>query len=247
MKRAALALAIVSLLLFYFWNREPAPAPAGMAATPEAAADAVSPTLPPPPLLPLPADAVAATAGLQRVRGRGVMGKDGYGITPCGETSQRIADFGPDAAKVLDTFLASGAREFFIDAWAGPGTGNHLAVSRIERIYSDGPSCDEALGGIVFAARGNEPFWSVRAGQDGVVLERPGVDPVTGPFNGVTEADGGKRIESDTPLGKLVVQFMRAPCSDGMSDSIYGWTAKASLRNEAWAGCGFSGLSADRD
>ncbi len=203
--------------------------------------------MPPPPMVTAPVPTAPADTVEQRVRGNGVMGKDGYGITPCGESSQRIADFGPGAAPLLDAFLKGGAREFFIDAWANPGTDGPLAVTRIERVYSEGPGCDESLGSVVFAARGNEPFWSVRAGKDGVTLERPGVAAITGPFTGMIDAEGGHRIESETPAGKLIVQLTAMPCSDGMSDSIYGWTAKASLRNEEWTGCGFAGLPADQD
>lgn len=254
MKRAALVLACGSALMLSACNRGPAATPtatpaATPAATPTAGTDAavLGNALPPPSMEAPPAQGGAPVANLQRLRGQGVMGKDGYGVTPCGEAVQRIVEFGPGAAKVLEPFVASGAREFFIDAWAGPGSGDHLAVSRIERIYSEGPGCDESLSGTVFMARGNEPFWSLRSGQAGVTLERPGVAAVTGPFTGVVDVDGGgKRVESDTPAGKLVVQFTPATCSDGMSDAIYGWTATASLRNEQWSGCGFAGLPADR-
>lgn len=246
MKRASAALICSGVLALSACNRAPESAPA--AATPVTAEAAANPNaLPPPPLETAPVAATPAATGAQRVRGKGVMGKDGYGITPCAESSQRMADFGPEAAPVLDTFLASGAREFFIDAWAAPGADGRLAITRIERIYTEGPSCEEALGGVVFFARGNEPFWSVRSGQDGVTLERPGVAAITGPFNGVTESNGDRRIESETPSGPLVVLLTPVPCSDGMSDSIYGWTAKATLRNEEWSGCGFAGMPADRE
>lgn len=249
MKRVPVALICSGLLVLSACNRVPDAAPdaAVTPATPAAADAAANPNALPPPMDAPPAVTAPVAAGAQRVRGNGVMGKDGYGITPCGESMQRMADFGPEAAPVLDTFLASGAREFFIDAWAAPGADGRLAITRVERIFSEGPGCDEALSGVVFVARGNEPFWSVRSGQDGVVLERPGIAAVRGPFDGVIDAEGGRRIESETPSGKLVVQFTRAACSDGMSDSIYGWTAKASLRNEEWSGCGFAGMPADRD
>lgn len=245
MKRAPAALVCSGLLVLSACSRAPESAPTtATPATAAAPADAAANpnALPPPPMESAPVAATPTGTAEQRVRGNGVMGKDGYGITPCGESSQRMADFGPEAAPVLDTFMASGAREFVIDAWASPGADGRLAVTRIERIYTEGPSCDEALSGVVFFARGNEPFWSVRSGQDGVVLERPGVPAISGPYTGVTESEGGRRIESETPSGKLVVQFTPAACSDGMSDSIYGWTAKASLRNEAWSGCGFAGM-----
>lgn len=249
MKLASAAFICSGVLALSACNRAPESVPASAmpaAATPDGAT-ANPNALPPPPIEAAPVAPTVADPGLQRVRGNAVMGKDGYGITPCGETTQRIADFGPDAAPVLDGFLASGAREFFIDAWASPGADGRLAITRIERVYTEGPSCDEALGGVVFFARGNEPFWSVRSGQDGVVLERPGAVAVSGPFNGVTESNGGRRIVSETPDGPLVVELTPLPCNDGMADAIYGWTAKATLRNEEWSGCGYAGMPADRE
>ncbi len=249
MKRASAAMICSGLLVLSACSRAPESVPATAAPSAAAPTDAAANphALPPPPIDMAPVATTPTGSAEQRVRGNAVMGKDGYGITPCGESTQRMADFGPEAATVLDSFLASGAREFFIDAWAVAGADGRLAVNRVERIYTEGPSCDEALSGVVFFARGNEPFWSVRSGQDGVVLERPGVPAISGPFTGVTEFEGGRRIESDTPSGKLVVQFTPAACSDGMSDAIYGWTAKASLRNESWSGCGFAGMPADRE
>lgn len=252
MKPASAVLICSGVLALAGCNRAPESAPAAAPATGAPATG--SPTdaaanpnaLPPPPIETGPAVTAPSDSSELRLRGNGVMGKDGYGITPCGESTQRMADFGPEAVPILDTFFASGAREFFIDAWATRGTDGRLAITRIERIHTEGPGCEEALSGVVFVARGNEPFWSVRSGQDGVVLERPGVAAISGPFNGVTESNGGRRIESETPFGPLVVQLTPVPCSDGMSDSIYGWTAKATLRNEEWSGCGFAGLPADQ-
>ncbi len=249
MRRAAVALICSGVLVLSACGRAPESAQASATATTGATTDAAANpnAMPPPPMETAPAATAPADAIEQRVRGNGVMGKDGYGITLCGESSQRIVDFGPGAAAVLDTFLKGGAREFFIDAWATPGTDDRLAVTRIERIYTEGPGCDEPLSSAALVARGTEPFWSVRSGPDGVILERPGVAPVTGPFTGVIDAEGGHRIESETPAGKLIVQLTSVPCSDGMSDSIYGWTAKASLRNEEWSGCAFAGLPAPQD
>ena len=63
---------------------------------------------------------------------------------------------------MLDAFLAGGAREFFLDGWAVEAAdGKTLRDAGIERIYTEGPGCDESLGGVAFVARGTEPFWSV--------------------------------------------------------------------------------------
>jgi uncharacterized membrane protein len=194
-----------------------------------------------------PAPAAAPAAPLQRLRGNAIMGKDGYGVTPCGETRQRIVDFDAGARALLDQFLAGGAHEFFLDGWAGPGPGDRLTVQRVERLYSEGPGCQEALSGVVFAARGNEPFWSLRAGQDGVRLERPGQAVVSAPFIAPEQADAGFNYAAQTRAGTLTVLVAPGTCSDGMSDTVYGWTATVTLGEQTYRGCGFAGLPVDRD
>ena len=67
---------------------------------------------------PVAASVAAATPRAMRVRGAGVVGKDGYGVTLCGEDVQRIVELEPAARTVLDAFLANGARQFRVDAWA---------------------------------------------------------------------------------------------------------------------------------
>ena len=104
MKRASAAVICSGLLVLSACNRAPDPAPATATAAPSATAPtdaAANPNaLPPPPIDTAPVATTPTGSTEQRVRGTGVMGKDGYGITPCGESSQRMADFGPEAAQI---------------------------------------------------------------------------------------------------------------------------------------------------
>jgi uncharacterized membrane protein len=201
------------------------------AATPTPAADpGAAPVLPPPP----PA----------RIRGQAVMGKDGYGVTVCGDTQQKIITIAPEAQPVLDKFLAGGAKEFFLDGWGTTDEQGATKIIALERVYTEGPGCDEKdISLSLFRARGNEPGWSVDVQPSGVIIQRPGAEPVTAEYQPLEKLDAGvRRFVNEMPNGKVEFTLTPGICSDGMSDTVYGWTASLKVGDEAMAGCGFSGL-----
>jgi len=65
------------------------------------------------PAPPVPAP-VPAKVAEQRLRGQFVIGKDGYGITLCGEPTQRIVSLGPQANALGGELARNGPREFFV-------------------------------------------------------------------------------------------------------------------------------------
>ena len=177
-----------------------------------------------------------------RLRGQMVLGKDGFGFTPCGELVQRIASFDPAAQVFVDRFLANGAHEFFIDAWASQRAEGALQINRIERVGGDARDCTEhGLSGVVFKAHGNEPFWGLTLSSDTLVLERPGAAPLTATIEGSDNDAGTRRIHTSSAAGKIEVRLQRTPCSDGMSDVLYAWTAQVQVDAQTLKGCGYSG------
>jgi uncharacterized membrane protein len=225
LRPAPLAAALV-LLLSACGDRDAAPATP--AATPEPAAEPVAATPPPPP---------------QRVRGNALMGKDGYGLVPCGTTEQQVVGFDAAAQAALDGFLAGGAREFYIDGWANVGSDGKPVFASIERIYTEGPGCDEKdLTNLVWQARGNEPFWSLTATPQGVNFERPDVPAVALDYAPMV-VDGDKRTYTGkSDAGDVVVVVAPGTCSDGMSDTVYGHTATLTVGTETLKGCAYTGL-----
>jgi len=119
-------------------------------------AEAPGPVAPPP----APAPAPAQSAPDLGLRGQAGLGKDGYGIVPCGESGQKIMEVAPEAQPFLAKFLEGGAHEFFVEAEAEPTIAGHLRVLRFHRLYTEGPGCDDPMGSMRFAAFGTEPFWA---------------------------------------------------------------------------------------
>jgi hypothetical protein len=128
LRPALLAFAVVATLAACGKKEEPA---APVAVEPAAAPE-------PPPTQQYPAG-----LELARFRGQAVMGKDGYGLTVCGDTRQLVVGFTPEAQATLDGFLKGGAKEFFLDGWGTTDEQARPQFNKIERVYTEGPGCDE--------------------------------------------------------------------------------------------------------
>jgi len=190
-----------------------------------------------------PAEPAPTASAPRRVRGNAIVGKDGYGVVPCGETSQLVFAVDATAQPFLDKFLEGGAHEFFLDAWIEDNDAGRPVVTRFERLYTEGEGCKESLEQVRFAARGTEPFWSVVDGAGGLKLERPGEEQVQAEASWREESGGIRIADAKTKAGKFELRLAPGMCSDGMSDALYGWTASARLDKWEFAGCGFAGLA----
>ncbi len=210
----------------------PTDAASAVPATPAGAADANA----------VPAVAAIAGEGPQRLRGAGIMGKDGYGLTLCGETNQRILDLDEPAKAAFETFMATGAHEFRVDAWGLPEGDGHLRLSSVERLYTEGAGCDEKLDGFDLRAHGTEPFWGLDVAGGQLLLSRPGQGALTGAARDLSADDGTRKFEADTVEGKLVASFAPGACNDGMADAYFGWTAEVSLGAQHFKGCAYAGV-----
>ena len=200
---------------------------------------------------PAPAAAVAAppTApvlpGVKELRGNAVLGKDGIGVVPCGAQAQRIVEVTAEAQPFLDKYLAGGAKEFFVEAEAVPAAGGHLRILRFHRLYSQGPGCNAPLGSMRFAAWGNEPFWAAVDAGEALRLERVGdSEPLVAQPRSFREDGKDWIVEGQTDAGLLSLRLSPGYCSDGMSDSLYAWTATVTVGKTALKGCGFRGSEA---
>lgn len=179
-----------------------------------------------------------AAAEVQRIRGEALVGKDGYGLTPCGSDQQRILTLSPQSQIFLDRFLQSGGKlEFFLDAWTREKEGK-LEVVAIERALTEGPRCDSAPEAAQFVASGTEPFWSLRLSPTGWLLQRPDNPPLqvqTVP----AKIGAGYAWTSVAP--KATVEILPGYCADGMADAASAWQAKISLGDLQLAGCAHRG------
>lgn len=175
---------------------------------------------------------------IQRVRGEAIVGKDGYGLTPCGSDRQRILVLSPPAKIFLDRFLEPGGKpEFFLDVWTKEKDGK-LEVVAIERAHTEGPRCDAAREQAQFVANGTEPFWSLQLSPTGWILQRPDHAPLQAEANS-TKAGAGYAWISDSP--KARVELVPGYCADAMADAASAWQARVSLGDSQLSGCAHRG------
>lgn len=208
---------------------QPAAAPDPTVSTPpEAKAVVGPPELPP-------------VQALPPVRGQFVIGKDGYGITLCGETTQHIVGLDGQAKAFVDAIAKNGMREFFVEGFGSTPAAGGGSMDRIERAYAEGPGCQGEATPFLFKAVGTEPFWSAAVAQGRLSLERPDAPAVTGDFGGSPMRGDQRRFFATTTNGPLEIAFTRAICTDGMSDSMYAWTAVVTFEGEKLQGCGYAG------
>lgn len=191
----------------------------------------------------LPAGTTSPAAGspLQRLRGEALVGKDGYGVTPCGSQQQKIARFAPSAQEFIDRFLEPGGRlEFFLDGWVHEENGQLLFES-VERAHVEGPRCDREPEDAAFVARGNEPFWSLSLTANDWELQRSGAEPLRAEAKSAKAGDGYV-WESAAPAAK--VELVPGYCADSMADAASAWQARLTLDGETLSGCAWRGAQA---
>ncbi|MET0655310.1 MAG: hypothetical protein ABWY94_07045 [Pseudoxanthomonas sp.] len=180
----------------------------------------------------------AGIAPIQRIRGEALIGKDGYGFTPCGSDRQRILVLVAPARDFLERFLEPGGKpEFFVDAWAREKEGK-LEVVGIERAYTEGPRCGAAREEVQFVARGTEPFWSLQVAPSGWQLQRP--DQPLLSVTGVPIKQGPAYAWSSVSP-EATVEIVPGYCADGMADAASAWQARVSVGELRLSGCAYRG------
>lgn len=177
-----------------------------------------------------------------RLRGVGVVGKDGYGITLCGEQAQRITTLDPAAQAVLDAFIgASRPREFRLDARGDFVGRDKLRIRRFERLATEGLDCDERESRFTVKANGTEPFWHLAIDGGQGSFSRPDHDEASGAVKDTTDADGTRHYEMDTLAGHIMATISPGTCNDDMADMTYGWKAEVVTAGETLKGCAYTG------
>jgi uncharacterized membrane protein len=189
-----------------------------------------------------PESPAAITHEGRGLRGVAVVGKDGYGITRCGEKTQQIMQMTPEAKPFLDKFLAGGAHQFFVEAEGRDLDSGHVMVTRFHRLYSKGPGCEAKLDPSAFVAFGINPVWAASDSGGALRLESVGTDAMVATDSDAHSEKGEWIVEGQTPKGLLTVRLVPGECHDGESDALYAWTATAHFGDKELKGCGFPGF-----
>lgn len=86
-------------------------------------------------------------------------------------------------------------------------------------------------------ALGTEPFWSVEITGEQLRYSTPENQAGTA-FAAKRTSEGPARVWSGTLEGKsFVLRIAAGTCSDGMSDTVYPWTAQVAFGDTTLSGC----------
>ncbi len=176
------------------------------------------------------------------MRGEVVLGHEVRSITPCGSHQQYWLDMSEDrfrqALNLVRTpyaplygevigHLRTGQNDGFVADYSA-----RFVVDSINILSAENPNrCDQPLKAT--RAFGTEPFWSLNFKNDALTFEKMGEQPRQLALN-------SSRIESDRRRYQFdggSLELNQRSCSDGMSDSIYGWSTALQLDDVSYTGC----------
>lgn len=178
------------------------------------------------------------------MRGQAVIGHETRTIQPCGsqhqywlqlpkevrEQAERLTQrpYQPVYAEVIG-YLEPPSHRGFDSDYTG-----RFVVKQVNMITAENPKrCEQPLRST--QVLGNEPFWSLKfdnAQQASFTLL--GEDKQTLKLKDTAITQTTRRYEFDNAN----LQMSSKPCSDTMSDTIYGWSAALTMGEQTRQGCG---------
>ncbi|MDD1793486.1 hypothetical protein LRP50_10140 [Enterovibrio sp. ZSDZ42] len=175
------------------------------------------------------------------LRGEVTLGHEARAITPCGSNSQYWLQFDPATAQQSMALSSSPYNTIYgevIGEFVAPPHDGFAAdypasfkVTQLNLMSAEIDGCQQRRNLTV--ASGTEPFWSVSISSNTLQLSRLG-------FESENFTLKERHISQEARIYHAegaTLTLRPALCSDGMSDSIYGWTSTFTKGNQSWEGC----------
>ena len=94
----------------------------------------------------------------------------------------------------------------------------------------------------MFECRGTEPFWAISMEPDAIIYSEPGTEKLYFPYQDPIEQEKGTLvfktyIQEGNKSTRLQIILTKEECSDGMSDTVYPYTAEVELDGKPLKGC----------
>jgi uncharacterized membrane protein len=190
-----------------------------------------------------------------RFRGHLVWGHESRRFSSCdgGREGWVINAAGDELVEVYEELTSAPYQPMFVEvrgAWiAAPTQGfgtdyaQALRIDELLRAENEGFGCRLVLDGVLFIASGNEPFWRLRIGEDGISM-RSMEAPDERRFGAPQMRREAERVvfEGEHRGSAIRVTLDRRRCIDTMSGARYSWAASVDLDGKQLTGCAAEGL-----
>lgn len=167
-------------------------------------------------------------------------------LRPCQEQRRFVIDddgstgIGREAAGMLN----DGAGSLFVDlrgqlsATPEAGLDGKLVPSQVYRLQAEGPGCEDLnFKRSSLRASGQEPGWSVLVSSRGLVLDRPGQEPLALPYLEEQLPEGRFNLSSEANGERLELWVAPQRCVDSMSGTVQHLSAELRLNGKVLRGC----------
>lgn len=203
---------------------------------------------------PVPLEPMATPAG-NRFSGHLVWGPERRSFTECGGERQGwvINQAGEELVDVYNELTTTPYQAMFVEVrgeWSdAPARGfgaeydEALRITELIRAASEGLGCRLELDGVLFIARGNEPFWHLQIREDGISMrsmDAPG--EIEFPAPRMSGQPPRVLLEADGVEKAIRISLEQRRCVDSMSGARYAWAASVNIDDRQLEGCAAEGI-----
>lgn len=170
-------------------------------------------------------------------------------LQPCGE-QQRVAlrEGSSGLLREVARLGEKGSPLFVdLDGRKNATAETELTVEHLYRLEREGHGCqDPDLRRLVLTASGNEPDWNLRLNRHGLILQRPGQEPLALPYLEEQLPGGSYSFSSEANGLKLDLWVAPQRCIDDMSGALRHLSAELRLDGQVLRGCAALGGARQR-
>ncbi|MDN3714468.1 COG3650 family protein [Vibrio breoganii] len=175
------------------------------------------------------------------LRGQVIVGHESRTIQPCNSNATYWLDLPEPVRNIAESMTTEPYQPMYAEVFGyfEPATtgfaeefGSQFVVTEFNIITAENPNrCEQPTRDA--RAFGNEPSWSAAITDNAITLTQLGKDTLVLPVVNLEQETTGTRY--DHTQGTLEIN--NKVCRDTMSDSIYGWSAKLTTKDETYVGC----------
>jgi putative lipoprotein len=168
---------------------------------------------------------------------------------PCNEQRRFVVDDTGNTGVLQEgANLANAQNKLFADlrgtftAGKAAGSDGQLNLYQLYRVQHAGQACDDPnFKRLTLHVNGNVPKWNINVSNKGMVLERPGKEPLALPYLEEQLPEGRFSVSSDANDQHIELWVAPQRCVDSADGSVQHLTAELRINSQVFRGCGYYG------